>query len=317
MTSGKFLDDESKKIVERVVVVMSFFISIAYGVLLCVPTGWHTKVTQIWSFYIGLWNVKVRADTLGGTILKKLCNGVSSTGWKRMSETLNDGDHDIQRLRDEFCNADMFTGGFLNNCWIWTQFMYGSWAMGLSLVITIVFLLAGAGMTCAKPTKCIRWAGLGCYCTAAFFNAGGCAGYAFLTMNMSNWLMEIYGSHGGLTFSMASLFAGTLSLGVILLPFMVFACTMLPSRYDDDEDDGYGTPVDQYGNPIPVDQYGNPIPVDQYGNPVAVDQYGNPLPPSGPTGSPGPVDQYGNPVPVDQYGYPIRDPGYQQGGYQY
>lgn len=270
------LDEESKSIVERVIMAVSIAVSICYGVLIALPTGFHTKVTQIWSFYIGLWNCTIKMDTLAGGLIKQAMKGIikatnskeeGEAKWAKMKETLSPGDHSIQQLRDQFCNIELLSGGFLNNCWTWSQFMYGSWILGFCLVITIVFLIAGAGLLCAPPTKCIRYSALGMYAAAALFNAGGTGSYVVLTFNLNRWLLEIYGSHDGLTFSMASIFTGALTIIVVLLPVMVWTCSALPRGFDDEYDD-CGPPVDQYGNPLPVDQYGNPLPVDQYGNPL-------------------------------------------------
>lgn len=245
--------------------------------------------------------------------------------WAKYSEAMSEGTHSIQQLRDQFCNIELMTGGVLNSCWGWSQFLYGCWAMIITLGVTIVFLVGGAGMMLAPPTKCIRMAALGMFCIAAVLNLLGTGAYVLLTINMNRWLHEIYGSHDGLTFSMGSVMAVGLTVAAGVLPLMVWFCSALPRAEDEEY---YDYPVDAYGNPLPCDQYGNPLPVDQYGNPIPVDKDGNPTYPDGGAGGSG-YDAYGGGAPPQGYdmgpgpgyggqggpGYGAQGgPGYGQGG---
>lgn len=305
-----FLDDESRKVLERVVVAISFMVTVGFGILLFMPTGMHVKTTQIWAFEFGLTNVHINTKTLGGTLLKGLYSGsraafagkgkkktAGSRYWKELGKAWGEGDHSIETVRNQLCNIELLGAGYLNNCWIWSQVLYGSWALMVGMVLAMVLLLGGCALLLVKRNRCIRSFALGCFGLAAFASCCGAGAYVVLTFNLSRWLIEIYGSHDGLTFSQGSVAAAALTLLTVLNPGLLWCARTFTgdeSEYYGDDDFGPPLQVDQYGNPSPAkDQYGNPIPVDQFGNPMVVDQYGNPVQ----------RDQYGNPDPVQAQYY--------------
>jgi len=276
MSTSEGMDVEARKVTERIVVVIATGVSIAYVVLLVIPSGWHVKVTQIWSFYIGLFNVTIKADSIGSYLIKSIImlaakatksNGPSREFVQKLLDILDPEEaHDIQGLRDALCNIEMLAGGFFNNCQVWSYVLYGSWIMAISLLITIVLLMAGSCLLLASPTKCVRWTSFCMFSMAAVVNLLGLGGYIALSFQLQRWLVEIYGSHGGLTFSVASIACAGLTLLVCLIPAMVFACTNLPRGHIEDDWDQQNVVVDAYGNPMLVDANGVPIQVDQYGN---------------------------------------------------
>lgn len=276
-----FTDPENRKVVSRIVMMLSFGIAAAYGVLMFMPTGWHIKSTQIWTFYVGLFTVSVRMDTLGGGLFKHLTKGLFSAvqgkdkgnkGWQMFLNALGGcarddpeckggpNDQTIQSLRDQFCNIELVVPGLLRNCHTWSYLLYGSWILAIGLILTIACLLTGCVVLAAGEGKCIRRTVLGMYCSAAFFNVSGFVGYAFLSMYLKDWLREIYGSHSQLTFSVSSVACAGLTVVVCVLPLMVFACGMKPAYEEDEYWQEQEPLLDEYGNPVPVDQYGNPLP---------------------------------------------------------
>merc|ERR1719487_2910109 len=213
--------------------------------------------------------------TLGGMFLHKFVELVGSKfakdpksfkeDLKKFVEALENEDATIQGLRDQFCNLELVLG-FMNNCHVWSLLLYGSWLMAFALIMTVILMVTGSGLLLAKPTKCMRKTALMLFAAAAVINFLGFAGYVGLTFNLQRWLVEIYGSHDGLTFSSATVACAGLTFMVCFLPVMVFFCTNQPGgKKDDDYDEQY------YGQPM-LDQYGNPAPVDQYGNPTSASQ---------------------------------------------
>merc|ERR1712224_915006 len=95
--------------------------------------------------------------------------------WKAFVDALEPDDKSIQFYRDQFCNIALLSGGFMNNCQVWTYLLYGSWMLAASLVCTIIFLLTGAGLLFAPPTRCVRLTALGMFAVAAAANVGGLA----------------------------------------------------------------------------------------------------------------------------------------------
>lgn len=319
----KDINGEGQMILERTVMGMSVAISITYIVLICIPSGWHTKVSQIWSFYLGLFSVEVRQDTLGGWVIKKTLNSIGrmfgakgESAWGKMMEACAEGDHSIQQLRDQFCNIELLSGGFLNNCWVWSQVLYGSWGMAFAMVCTSCCMMTGTALLMTTPGKCSRMAAMGMFSTAAVVNLLGTGSYVMLTFPLQRWLHEIYGSHDGLTFSQGSVVAAACTVCVCFMPVMVWfgSYRATVQQFDEDEeywDDGTGAGagVDAYGNPLPVDQYGNPM----YGD---ASQYGDPSqypPPGDASQYPPGAGQYGDPSWQGPAGHGPPQPG--QPGY--
>lgn len=228
---------QTEKILPKVVVGIALFIAIGFTIVLAVPTGWHIKVTQVWSFYVGLFNVKVRADTIIGGTMKKLTKGVAKgVGAKKSFDSLLgsiDGDNTIQFYRDQMCNVEMAMAGVLNNCQVWTNLMYGSYAAACGLLISIVCLLVGATLMFMPPSRCQFLSTLACFGAAAIVSISSLGGYMVLSYGFQDWLSGIYGSHRGLTFSTCSFVAGMLALASVSLPITVASCAKKRGEEDD------------------------------------------------------------------------------------
>merc|ERR1719240_1211155 len=97
-------------------------------------------MTHVWNFYIGIYSMEVNMESLGGLILKGAAYGADYSKSKHKGKTTNfytgliqtfsKGTHTIQHIRDQMCNAGMFTGGvFGDMCAIWNKIQYASWGM--------------------------------------------------------------------------------------------------------------------------------------------------------------------------------------------
>lgn len=306
------LDDESKRVVDRVVVALALGTALANTVLIFTPGGWHMKVTHIWAFDVGLHDVDINDKTLGGYVFKKLMsvvfrvaggsNRTKGEMWgHKFAEIMSPGSHPIEYVANQLCNIQMLVP-VVNNCQMWMQMQYGGWTMLIGLVGTNVGLAIGAVMLLGGKTRCLKLTAFACFAGAAFVNVGCLGAYAALTFNFGIWLSDLQLSHPGITFSTCSVACVLLTCVTCMLPALVFFCSGIPKKYKDDEEfyDSQGYPTDQYGNPLPVDEYGNPVPVDQYGAPV---------------GGPPPPGAY-DPNMSAAGGYdPNTQGGYGQGGY--
>lgn len=209
------------------ILTVSFFLTVAWAVLIFIPSGWQIKSTIVWDFDCGLYNVKV-SKAVGGHVAKFVASGVDkATGSKAATSVVDfftEGDGTIQGYRDQFCNLGMIVP---QNCTPWNNLHYGSWVMLFSAILTAICLFAGSGFYYVyfqSEAKAMwrKWA-MGFLAIAPVIAIGGMAGYALLTMSFSNWLAEFkVANQSAITFGFTSIFAAFVAL-LTVIPFIMLA----------------------------------------------------------------------------------------------
>lgn len=214
---------------------------------LAAPSGWHTKTTHIWTLYVGLYQVDVRLDTLTGSLAGAAVD-VAGKGIDLIRRAKVDPDQgsalfklmspsepkSLQFMRDQFCNVELFSGGFTDSCQVWTYLMYGSWVALLGLFIEIVFLLCGCMLMCMKVTVCTRWSVILLWMSGALIGCGTLAAYLFMSLNFKEWLTDVQLSPGDFTFSFVAVVASLLSFFCLFLgPIVMMGGSFPTSRYDE------------------------------------------------------------------------------------
>lgn len=227
--------EEEKKAVERLIIFLSVALSISMIFCLAIPHGWHMKSTQIWTFYVGLFNVQVKMDSLAGGFLKGGLKTLAGKGrMEKMVEVLEPSDHSIQWYRDQFCNIELLATGIMNNCVVWNHLYWGSVAAAVGLIIAIVGLMTGATLMVLKPTRCIRLSALAILWAVPIVSLGGLGVYFALSFNFSDWLVNLYIANKVVTFSNIAILAALTSLGSILPPTLLMTCARMRSKEDDE-----------------------------------------------------------------------------------
>jgi len=231
---------------------ISVFISLMWVGLIVgtLDRGWHYKMTHVWNFYVGLYNMEVNMDSLGGLAIKLIARAVDAGNSKRkgkstsfssnLIETFSRGEHTIQNIRDQMCNAEIWTGGlFSSMCEVWRKMLWASWAGCFAFSIAIFFLMFAAGCTCLPLTRCTRMTTYVVMIIALIFAGGGGAVYAALTFDFDLWLTDI-----GLAISMGTTFdkgfyGCCFCFILTLFPPMVLMCcgTKMPTIAESKEED--------------------------------------------------------------------------------
>jgi len=232
------MKESEKKTTEKVIAAIA--VVQAAGLIFCMafPSGWHIKTTHVWTFYVGLFNVHIKMDTLGGSLVKgAVMKMVGRSQMEKMLEVLEPSEHSIQFYRDQFCNIELLSGGILNNCQIWNSLYIGSLIAALGLFIAVVALLAGVVLLFLAPSRCIRRSCLICFFIASFSSIGGLAGYCGLSYQFSNWLVNVFLSSKALTLSTTAIVCGLVSCSTLLTPALLLMCGRMQS---DEEWEGEG-----------------------------------------------------------------------------
>jgi len=191
--------------------IIACVISMIWLIMICVPTGWHTKSTLIWNFNVGLYYVKVDRAIVGSIAhgVAGMLDFTASAIRKKKTSVLSDalshittGEESLRYYRDMFCNVAMV--GQMN-CAPWEHLLIGSWIMLLTTIITILLLIIGATFTYYYEyhnarRKVRQWA-LGFYVCAGFFNMLGLGAYTGLTFSFGHWLREFMITSARTTFS--------------------------------------------------------------------------------------------------------------------
>lgn len=168
------------------------FIGLIVGTL---EKGWHYKMTHVWNFYIGCYSLEINMDSLGGLALKGVAAGVDYGRSKHKGKqtnfmsglvaTFSKGTHTIQHIRDQMCNAEMFTGGIFGDmCGIWRKMQYASWGMLVAIALNCFLLVLGGGFCCLETTRCTRKFTYICFILGVCVMGGAIAGYFFLTFEL-------------------------------------------------------------------------------------------------------------------------------------
>jgi len=294
------------KCVGVTVVALSVLLSLIWTILICLPTGWHTKSTLIWNFNVGLYYVKVDRAIVGSIahMGAGLIDFTTSAVRKKKTTVLGDalghiteGEESLRFYRDMFCNMGVLP--MMNmNCAPWEHLLIGSWVMLLSTIITIILLLCGAGFmyyyefhNARKKTR--KWA-MGFLAFGAFVNLMGMGAYVGLTFQFGNWLQEMMLSSSRCTFSFIFVMAIMIHLFTWAPCLICWTCAGSNEKEDIAEEMAWEKKKLMYGFD---DEYAGEEHYDEYGNPVSHPQYdesGNPIPK---------YDAYGNPLPQqDAYG---------------
>lgn len=249
---------KTQKVFDKIVVMMAImFAALLVGPIVA-PTGWHVKSTHIWTIYIGLHQVEIKLDTIGGHVAGGVAN-VAGKGIDKLRGAKVDPKKGsalfqlmapqepktVQFMRDAFCNADLFTGGLTNSCPVWNYLLYGSWCALLGLAVEIMCLLFGGMMMCMKCTYYARWGAVFCLFAGPCAGAGSLVGYAILTMYLKDWLTDLMLSLGEFTYSFVPLAAALITAFALTLgPVVMVAGSFPTSRYDERLDDPAPRPSD-------------------------------------------------------------------------
>lgn len=224
--------------------ILGTFVSVLYVIILAMPFGWQIKTTQIWTFYIGLWNVESKIDTLLGGGAKSLLRAATSPEYAQKFTAVFEGSgKSIQQFRDQFCNVELLAGGLLNNCGVWQQLLYGSYLAIIAIVIAVVCNLFGVALMFMKPTRCARMSCVALFGVGGFVACGGVAGYFALSLPLKEWLVQIYMSSNSITWGPFCFAAGGIAIVNAVIPAVLISCANMPKKKGRDgyDSDGSGS----------------------------------------------------------------------------
>lgn len=186
----------------NVVVGTSLIMSVAWIVMVSLPTGWQEKSTLVWNFRPGLYSVTVERSIgahgvnavayLGDSMVSKV-RGKTSAGLQKTLQAVEPGSHSIRHYRDIFCNLAAVPLAN-QNCGPWDHLLIASWLMLLCTVVTVILLWTGAGFYYYYWHESARavsrkWA-TGLLIVAPTLQLFGLAGYTALTFSFGRWLTE-------------------------------------------------------------------------------------------------------------------------------
>lgn len=231
---------------DMVVKALALIVAAGDIVLLAMPYGWQIKTTQIWSFYLGLWNVQAKLDTLLGGGGRALLRSVSQSPEfvSKFTATLEGDGKSIQQFRDQFCNVEILAGGLFNNCQVWQQLLWGSYLAILALVVAILCNLFGVAFMFMAPTRCSRMSCLILFSVAGFVSLAGLAGYMCLSLALKEWLVALLLSSPSITWGPLCMVAVVLALTNAAIPIVLMFCGVFPRKkradgYDSDSGSSY------------------------------------------------------------------------------
>lgn len=224
-----------RKATERVAAVLAVFLAAGEIFVMVYPSGWHLKTTHIWSFYVGLFSVEVKIDTIAGSVILKAAKALAGKQvMQKMQSVLEPGASSIQHFRDEFCNVEILSGGILNNCYVWGYLYYGGMLAAIGLGVSIVLKLTAVAMLLLPRTRCVRMAVLTTMGLASFLSFGAVIGYIALTSSFREWLVNVQLAHSGLTYGSMAIVAGVLALASPLPAVLLMACAQFTFAKDDE-----------------------------------------------------------------------------------
>lgn len=247
-------DDEEKFTktqanVDKIIIVLGLFVCAALLGPLLSPVGWNQKATHIWTIYIGLHYVETKLDTIAGAAMQAAGqahdamakSAIDSGNWVSLAKLMNPTEpHSIQFMRDQFCNAQLWTFGLLGNvCDIFSWLLYSSWCCQLGHVAAIALIFFGTLLMCMKPKKCARWSAVLCYFIAFLALAGGLVLYAFASYKLSDLFVGEMLSNAEFTLSICPLISALLCILILLLPGVLFTCGRWPRKGHLHDDDSY------------------------------------------------------------------------------
>lgn len=251
--------------IDKVIIVLGLALCGGLCGPLLAEVGWNEKSTHIWTLYFGLQTMTTKLDTLAGAAMQAAAasrdalkkSSIDAGNSVSLAKMLSPSEpHSVQFMRDQFCNAQLWTFGLLGNmCEIFSYLLYASWACMLGHVIAIVMILFGSMLMCMKPKKCPRWSAMLCYTIAALALGGCLTAYCAVSMLLKDLFVPEGLSNPEFTLSICAVLSGGLTLLVLILPIMLFTMGRFPRTFT----------KDPYGDPYADDMYGGGGGYDPYG----------------------------------------------------